>query len=89
MCGEAERDRDRPDLERLVRAREAGIEALIRDIRHLPAEREKAVLASAFEPSFRTHAPSYATWSWAPTLRWRPGQARPKPSGGHDAARSP
>ncbi len=53
---------ERPDLERLVRDREAGMEALIRDLRDLPQEHDDALLVSAVEPSFRIRALSYATW---------------------------
>ncbi len=53
---------ERPDLDRLMRAREAGMEALIRDLRDLPGERDDDVLVSAVEPSFRIRALCYATW---------------------------
>ena len=52
---------EHPDLERLVRAREAGIEALVRDLRAAHGGPDEALL-SAVEPSFRTRALSYTTW---------------------------
>jgi uncharacterized membrane protein YccC len=84
-----------PDLERLVRAREAGIEALMRDIRNLPPDRDEAVLVSAVEPSFRARALSYATWevganallatgSAGPEAEWGP---RRRPSAPREVAR--
>jgi uncharacterized membrane protein YccC len=53
---------ERPDLDRLVRAREAGMDALIRDLRDLPPARDDEVLVSAVEPPFRVRALCYATW---------------------------
>jgi uncharacterized membrane protein YccC len=52
----------RLDLERVLAAREAGIRALLRNIRRLPTGRDDAMLASALEPSFRAHQLSYAAW---------------------------
>jgi uncharacterized membrane protein YccC len=68
----------RPDLERLERAREAGIEALMRDIRDLPHDRDEAVLVSAVEPSFRTRALSYATWEVGANALLATGSAGPE-----------
>lgn len=68
----------RPDLERLVRAREAGIGALIRDIRDLPPDRDDALLASAVEPSFRTRALSYATLEVGANTLLATGAAAPE-----------
>jgi uncharacterized membrane protein YccC len=86
---------ERPDLERLALAREAGIEALMRDIRDLPADRDDAVLVSALEPSFRARALSYATWevgvnallatgAGGPDAEWGP---RRRPSAPREVAR--
>jgi uncharacterized membrane protein YccC len=86
---------EQPDLARLVRAREAGMKALLRDIRDLPGDREDAVLVSAVEPSFRIRALSYATWevgvnvllatdSAAPEADW--GRRR-RPSAPREVAR--
>lgn len=74
---------EQPDLERLARSREAGVGALMRDIRDLPSDRDDALLVSAVEPSFRTRALSYATLevganallatgSAAPAAEWGP-----------------
>ena len=52
----------RPDLERVLVARETGVKALLRSIRQLPAGRDTAMLASVLEPSFRAHQLSYAAW---------------------------
>jgi uncharacterized membrane protein YccC len=68
---------ERPDLERLVRAREGGIRALMRDIRGLPADRDDAVLVSAVEPSFRTRALSFATWEVGANTLLATGSAGP------------
>jgi uncharacterized membrane protein YccC len=43
-------------------ARKAGVEALLRNMRQLPAGRDGAMLASVLEPSFRAHQLSYAAW---------------------------
>jgi uncharacterized membrane protein YccC len=51
-----------PDLERVLTARKAGIKALLRNIRKLPADRDQATLGSVLEPSFRAHQLSYAAW---------------------------
>jgi uncharacterized membrane protein YccC len=51
-----------PDLERVLRARHAGIKALTRNIRELPTGHDSTVLASVLEPSFRAHQLSYAAW---------------------------
>lgn len=67
-----------PDLKRLVRARDAGIEALMRDIRNLPPDRDEAVLMSAVEPSFRARALSYATWEVAANALLATGSAGPE-----------
>jgi uncharacterized membrane protein YccC len=53
---------ERPDLERLVHAREAVIEALVRQVRELPAGRDDAALRSAVEPAFRVRELSFAAW---------------------------
>jgi uncharacterized membrane protein YccC len=52
----------RPDLERVLAARRAGVNALLRNIRQLPAGRDQAMLASVLAPSFRAHQLSYAAW---------------------------
>jgi uncharacterized membrane protein YccC len=53
---------ERPDLERLVRAREAVIEALVREVRELPVGRDDAPLLCAVEPAFRVRELSFAAW---------------------------
>ena len=53
---------DRPDLERLVRAREGVFEALVRDARELPAGCDHAALLCAVEPAFRVRELSSAAW---------------------------
>ena len=50
------------DLERVLVARRAGVKALLRNIRQLPAGHEEQMLASVLEPSFRAHQLSYAAW---------------------------
>ncbi len=52
----------KPDLERVLAARAAGLKSLLRNIRQLPAGRDGATLASVLEPSFRAHRLSYAAW---------------------------
>ena len=52
----------RPDLERVLVARDAGVKALLRNIRQLPGGGEDSSLASVLEPSFRAHQLSYAAW---------------------------
>jgi uncharacterized membrane protein YccC len=69
---------EQPDLERLVRAREAGIKALMRDIRDLPSDRDEATLVSAVEPAFRARALSYATWEVAANALLATGSAGPE-----------
>ncbi len=69
---------ERPDLDRLVRAREAGIEALIRDIRDLPPDRDETVMLFAVEPAFRTRAVSYATWEVGANTLIATGAAGPE-----------
>jgi uncharacterized membrane protein YccC len=53
---------ERPDLERLVRAREAASTALVREVRELPAGCDDAALRSALEASFRVRALCDAAW---------------------------
>ncbi len=78
---------ERPDLERLVQAREAGARALLRDIRNLPPDRDET---SPLESSFRARALSYATWevganallatgSTAPEVEWGPRRGASAP----------
>jgi uncharacterized membrane protein YccC len=69
---------ERPDLDRLVRAREAGIEALMRDIRDLPSDRDATVMLSAVEPGFRIRAVSYATWEVGANTLMATGAAGPE-----------
>jgi uncharacterized membrane protein YccC len=77
-CADRLRGRDEwPDLERLVRARGAGIKALIRDIRRLPSGGDERLLAAAVEPSFRTRALSYATWEVGANALQATGAAGP------------
>jgi uncharacterized membrane protein YccC len=45
---------ERPDLDRLERARDAVAEALVRSIEERPPEPDDAALVSSLEPSFRT-----------------------------------
>ena len=73
---------ERPDLERLVRARESGIEALLRNVRDLPANRDETVLAAALEPSFRGHQLSYAAWEVGANAMLATGAAAPEAEGG-------
>jgi len=53
---------DRPDLERLVRTRGAVIDALVRDVRRLPAGCDDAALRSVLEASFRVRELCSAAW---------------------------
>ena len=68
----------RPDLERLVRAREAGMRALMRDVRDLPPDRDEGALLSAVEPSFRARALSFATWEVGANTLLATGSAGPE-----------
>jgi uncharacterized membrane protein YccC len=52
----------RPDLERVLAARGAGVKALLRNIRELPAGHDDAAFSSVLEPSFRAQQLSYAAW---------------------------
>jgi uncharacterized membrane protein YccC len=51
---------ERPDLERLDRAREAVAQALVREVAQQPAEQDDPALVSAMEPSFRMREMSFA-----------------------------
>jgi uncharacterized membrane protein YccC len=53
---------ERPDLKRLVCAREAVIEALVCEIRELPTGCDDAALLCAIEPAFRVRELSFAAW---------------------------
>jgi uncharacterized membrane protein YccC len=68
---------ERPDLDRLVRARDAGFEALMRDVHDLPSDRDDAALMSAVEPSFRARALSYAAWEVGANVLLATGSAGP------------
>ncbi len=85
----------RPDLERLVTARDAGVAALLRDIDQMPTGGDDGELVAALEPSFRTRALAAATWevganallatgSAAPEADWGP---RRRPSAPREVAR--
>jgi uncharacterized membrane protein YccC len=75
----------RPDLERVLAARHAGIEALTRNIRGLPAGHDSSALASVLEPSFRAHQLSYAAWELGANALLATGSA---PPGGDSDRRS-
>ena len=68
---------ERPDLDRLVRARQAVIEALVREARELPAGWDDAALLSALEPSFRVRELSYAAWEVGANALLATGSAPP------------
>jgi uncharacterized membrane protein YccC len=68
---------ERPDLERLVRAREAVIEALVREVRELPAGWDDVALLSALEPSFRVHELSHTAWEVGANALLAAGSAPP------------
>lgn len=67
----------RPDLERVLAARQAGIKALTRNIRELPAGHDSSVLASVLEPSFRAHQLSYGAWELGANALLATGSAPP------------
>jgi uncharacterized membrane protein YccC len=69
---------ERPDLERLVRARELGIAALVRDLRDVHGGRDEAALLSAVEPSFRTRALCYTTWELGANALLATGASAPE-----------
>ncbi len=77
-AGRLRGDDEQPDLERLVRAREAGMKALIHDLRELPGDRDDLDLVSAVEPSFRIRALSYATWEVGVNVLLATGSAAPE-----------
>jgi uncharacterized membrane protein YccC len=77
-----------PDLERLVRAREAVIEALVREVRELPAGCDDAALLGALEPSFRVRELSYAAWEVGANALLATGCAPPAADWGRRAAPS-
>ena len=66
------------DLDRLVQAREAGIEALVRDIRNLRRDRDENAMLSAVQPAFRTRAVSYAAWEVGANTLLATGAAGPE-----------
>jgi uncharacterized membrane protein YccC len=69
---------ERPDLERLVGARDAAVEALVREVRELPAGRDgDAALLSAIEPAFRVRELSYAAWDVGANALVATGSAPP------------
>jgi uncharacterized membrane protein YccC len=74
-----------PDLERVLTARHAGIKALARNIRKLPAGHDSTALASVLEPSFRAHQLSYAAWELGANALLATGSA---PPGGDSDRRS-
>ncbi len=61
-----------------MRAREAGIAALMREIRDLPLDRDEVLLASALQPAFRARALSYATWEVGANALLATGSAGPE-----------
>jgi uncharacterized membrane protein YccC len=67
----------RPDLDRIVAARRAGIKALTRNIRRLDAGHDDAALAAVLEPSFRALQLSYAAWELGANALLATGSAPP------------
>jgi uncharacterized membrane protein YccC len=68
---------DRPDLGRLEQAREAVVEALVAEVRELPAEGDDSALLDALEPSVRTRDLSYAVWEVGANVLLATGSAPP------------
>ncbi len=69
---------ERLNLDRLVQAREAGIEALVRDIRNIRRDRDENAMLSAVQPAFRTRAVSYAVWEVGANTLMATGAAGPE-----------
>ncbi|MEA2128157.1 MAG: hypothetical protein QOJ85_1048 [Solirubrobacteraceae bacterium] len=78
---------ERPDLERLVRARDAVVEALVLEVRRLPAGGDDdAAVLPAIEPSFRVRELASAAWDVGANALAAVGSAPPDV---HGARRTP
>jgi uncharacterized membrane protein YccC len=79
---------ERPDLERLARARDAVIDALVREVRELPSAWDDAVLLSALEASFRVRELSSAAREVVANALLATGSPPPDAQGARRARRS-
>jgi uncharacterized membrane protein YccC len=70
---------ERPDLDRLDRAREAVANAVVRDVTQQPAEQDDLSLLSAMEPSFRMREMSFAAVEIGRNAMRVAGVAAPEP----------
>jgi uncharacterized membrane protein YccC len=69
---------DRPDLGRLERARDAVVEALVAEVRDLPADADDSVLLDELEPAVRTRELTYAVWEIGANALLATGSAPPE-----------
>jgi uncharacterized membrane protein YccC len=68
---------EQPDLERLVRAREAVVDALVQEVRELPGGCDDAALRAAVEASFRVRELCDAAWEVGANALLATGSERP------------
>ncbi|HEV7459023.1 MAG TPA: FUSC family protein [Solirubrobacteraceae bacterium] len=69
---------DRPDLARLERARDAVVEALVAEVRDLPADADDSALLDELEPAVRTRELTYAVWEIGANALLATGSAPPE-----------